>query len=128
MALIQNFSEAKDKIFYLTSAESKILADQIREVKILDKIRVGERDDYALVSIEPVCVLFDQKKFINLEITEFLIGSRHKGFSVFGTNFPVEVYVCTFKKNREINQKEFSADDLNIMAWATLHKNYPHHD
>lgn len=44
MALIQNFSEAKDKIFYLTSAESKILADQIREVKILDKIRVGARE------------------------------------------------------------------------------------
>lgn len=125
MGLIQNSKEVKDREFYLTSTESNILSDQVRKVSILDRVKVGERNDYALVSIMPSCVLFDQKKFINIEFTEFLIGSRHKGFSVFGNSFPIEVYVCTFKKNHSANQKEFNADDLNIMAWATLHKDIP---
>lgn len=120
MVLIQNSNKTDSKFFYLISSDGSIFSDCVREVKIIKRMSVGDRDDFALISITPSCFLFDQKKFVNLELKEFLIGSRHKDFSIFGKEFPVEVYVCTFKHNNISDIKNIDANDLNILAWATL--------
>ena len=111
--------------FFLTSNESELFKTPIRKCTILKRLNLGERDDLALIRAEPPYRYIDQNQCF-VEIEEFILASRHKGYSIFDIKkWPMDVYISMLKNPLNEAQTDIHNEDIEILAWGEIHLNDP---
>lgn len=77
------------------------------------------RDDWMLISIEPP---FRQRHGIGYrDVYKLLIATKVKDHSLYPiTSWPCPVYVCRLLHESVASGTEFTANDVQLIAWAML--------
>ena len=95
---------------------------ELRACWICGRLRDSIRDDYMLVSIEPP--LIGQAFGLGgVNIARVLLATRHVGKTLFPiTEWPAFVYVIRLLDETIIEKRTFSADQVEMIRWGTLHQ------
>jgi hypothetical protein len=94
-----------------------------RECCEVKRLRVGPRDDYMLISMEPP---YRAPHGIGYrDVYKLLIAARHEGHSLYPIrSWPRDVYVAETNENVD-KGLEIKADQVRIVAWALLFRTLP---
>ena len=107
------------KHFFLSGAgEDRELAKP-RECWEINRVRVADRDDYMLISMEPP---YRQPVGIGYrDVYKLIIAARLKGHSLYPvTSWPCDVSVFLIAANEIAAGPEVRADQIRNVSWAIL--------
>jgi hypothetical protein len=106
--------------FYLTSAGESYELASPRSCRIMNRLRDRLRDDHLLIEISPPLV--GQRYGLgDRDITKLLLSPRLEGFCLSPVNeWPCYVYVSRILDETIANTLFFTADQVQLIAWATI--------
>ena len=106
--------------FFLTTAGEYKLLSKPRACWFFRRLRDVNRDDYMLVRIDPP--LIGQSFGLGgNEVTELLLSTRHKGFSLFSPRQGAkEVYVARIADPAVLAAESFTREQVQLIAWGTV--------
>jgi len=95
---------------------------ELRACWLEGRLRDSSRDDYMLVRIDPP--LIGQPYGLgDRDIERVLLATRHAGRTLFPvTEWPAFVYVLRVLDDTVLKTKMFSANHVQMIRWAILHK------
>jgi hypothetical protein len=101
--------------FYIVSTESQVLS-QPRRCWIRRALRFGERNDFALVEIDPFVEFAGQK-------SEYVVlASRWHGRTVFDfKEWGMSAYVFLPRSDQVNSTATLQEEDIELVAWAEIY-------
>ncbi len=111
--------------YYLASTESADL-DEPRCCTLVKRVRIGERDDCALVRLNRP-MTGPKRWFGNQGIDLVLLQARHGGEKLFPiSSWPLFVHVATSRVPNPEARDAFEVEEVFALAWAELYETYAH--
>jgi hypothetical protein len=84
------------------------------------RLRDEVRDDYMLIEVDPP-VIGQQFGLGDQDVTELIISTRHKGFTLFPvTEWPSHVYVTRMLDQFVAQTLVFTGDQVELIGWAEI--------
>lgn len=108
-------SPSEAPTFYIVSTESQVLY-QPRRCWIRRALKFGERNDFALVEIDPLVEFAGQK-------SEYVVlASRWHGRTVFDIKeWGMPVYVFLLRSDQRHSTATLREEDIELVAWAEIY-------
>ncbi|MBN1113100.1 MAG: hypothetical protein JXA53_09340 [Bacteroidales bacterium] len=111
-----------DKILYLISSEWVDLKGVIK-CTLIKKIKYSKRNDFWLMSLDPV-ITYTDIKFGTISIDKAILATRHVNHSLDKiTEWPEYVYIIRLLNNEIEYKNEVQKEDIQNIAWGEVYNN-----
>ena len=109
---------------FLTSAGETNLLAAPRACSFIRRMASANRDDYALVKIDPV-LHYTVAEGVTTTLDHLILSTRHVGHTLFPIDeWPAWVYVARFLGASSEDSSWFGPHEVELIAKGMLHQSY----